>query len=293
MKYAVLNKTEGESLLRDFYTLSGLRTVLFDNYGRDTLSYPASLPEFCRLVRSTRQGEEACLQCDQTACRRARTERRPVVYTCHSGLTEVIMPLRAGEETIGYFLLCHIVQEDEREQSWERCRERCAPYVSDEAVLRAAWDELPRVSGDFLRASSSLLLLAAHAVIEAQMVRVVSDSMTTRLEKYVDDHLEQSLTSERICTALGVSRTALYHLATDAYGCGISEYITRRRIRRAQELLIRTNQGGVDICNQCGFNNYNYFIRVFKKQTGFTPKMYRKQFAERDSIGECVELADV
>lgn len=293
MKRAVLNKSEAEALLRDFHILSGLRTVVFDSQGRDTLSHPSELPKFCRLVRSTQRGEEACLQCDQIACQSARAERRPVVYTCHSGLTEVIMPLRVGEETIGYFLLCHIVPEEEQAQTWERCRRRCASYVSDEAALRAAWEELPRVSGDFLRASGSLLLLAAHTVVQTQMVRVVSDSMTARLEKYVDDYLGQPLNSKQICTALGVSRTALYHLSTEAFGCGISEYITRRRVCKAQELLSQTELSGKSVCQQCGFSNYNYFIRVFKKQTGFTPKAYRKQFAERCDVEEGIELGNV
>ena len=50
---AVFDKGELLVLLRDFYQLTGLRTVVFDEWGMDILSYPPELPAYCRLVRGT------------------------------------------------------------------------------------------------------------------------------------------------------------------------------------------------------------------------------------------------
>ena len=69
---AVFDKGELLVLLRDFYELTGLRTVVFDEWGMDILSYPQQLPDYCRLVRATPQGEMGCRLCDQKACRQAR-----------------------------------------------------------------------------------------------------------------------------------------------------------------------------------------------------------------------------
>ena len=49
---AVFDKGELLVLLRDFYELTGLRTVVFDEWGMDILSYPQQLPDYCRLVLS-------------------------------------------------------------------------------------------------------------------------------------------------------------------------------------------------------------------------------------------------
>ena len=73
---AVFDKGELLVLLRDFYELTGLRTVVFDEWGMDILSYPQQLPDYCRLVRATPQGEMGCRLCDQKACRQARMEER-------------------------------------------------------------------------------------------------------------------------------------------------------------------------------------------------------------------------
>ena len=47
----VFNKEEMLVLLQDFHRLTGLRTVVFDTYGMDILSYPPELPAYCKLVR--------------------------------------------------------------------------------------------------------------------------------------------------------------------------------------------------------------------------------------------------
>ena len=48
------------------------------------------------------------------------------------------------------------------------------------------------------------------------------------------------------------------------------------------ELLTGTDLTNSEICQQIGIADYNYFFRVFRKQTGFTPQAYRKQFGETD-----------
>ena len=67
---AVFDKTELLVLLQDFYELTGLRTVVFDEWGMDILSYPRQLPAFCQLVRAAPEGEQGCRLCDQRACHR-------------------------------------------------------------------------------------------------------------------------------------------------------------------------------------------------------------------------------
>ena len=112
--------------------------------------------------------------------------------------------------------------------------------------------------------------------------RLVPGSMQERLTHYVSEHLAEDLSSERICTALGVGRTALYELSKQTYGCGIHEYVRQLRIRHAMQLLTTTKLTNSEICQKIGIADYNYFFRVFRKQTGFTPQAYRKQFGETD-----------
>ncbi len=275
---AVFDKEKLLVLLRDFYELTGLRTVVFDEWGMDILSYPSELPAYCRLIRSTPAGETGCRLCDQKACRRAGQEGKTRIYPCHAGLIEAITPIRVDGVVAGYLLLSHIVQGADEEAEWQRARELCAGYGIPEQTLHEAYCQLPRTPYSILRAACDLLSLSAQALCQVHMAQLVPGSPQETLNRFLSDHLAEDLSSARICQALGMGRTALYNLSKETYGCGINEYVRRLRIQRAMELLSTTHLTNSEICQQIGIADYNYFFRVFRAQTGLTPQAYRRQF---------------
>lgn len=122
----VFNKEEMLVLLQDFHRLTGLRTVVFDTYGMDILSYPPELPAYCKLVRGVPEGVIGCHLCDQNACRNATRRKETVIYTCHAGLIEVITPILIDGAAVGFLLLSHIVQGADEAAEWAVAKERCA-----------------------------------------------------------------------------------------------------------------------------------------------------------------------
>jgi AraC-like DNA-binding protein len=58
------------------------------------------------------------------------------------------------------------------------------------------------------------------------------------------------------------------------------QFLNEVRIGQACRLLINENNSVSDICYTCGYNNNSYFIRQFRKITGFTPLNYRRKFAD-------------
>lgn len=276
---AVFDKEELLVLLRDFYELTGLRTVVFDEWGMDILSYPSELPAYCQLIRGSAAGEQGCRLCDQMACQRARQEKKTWIYPCHAGLIEAITPIEVNGAIVGYLLLSHIVQGADEEAEWQRARTLCAEYGIDETRLHEAYCQLPRTPFRILQAASDLLSLAAQALCQAHMAQLVPGSPQEKLNRFLSEHLAEDLSGERICEALKMKRTALYELSKRTYGCGIHEQLTRLRIQRAMQLLTTTDLTNNEICQQIGIADYNYFFRVFRRQTGLTPQAYRRQFS--------------
>lgn len=274
---AVFDKDELLVLLRDFHELTGLRAAMLDAWGLDFLSYPPGLPRFCRMVRAAPGGAQGCRLCDENACRRAQREKKPIIYVCHAGLIEVITPILAEGVTVGYLLLSHIVQGADEAAEWAVVQQRCAAYGLAGEALRAAYGELPRAPFPIFRAAADLLSLAAKALYLDRIARLVPGGPQDRLNCFLSEHLDEELKIPRICRELGFSRTALYQLAKEAYGCGLSEHIVRLRIQKAIQLLTETDCSISEICHQIGIQDYNYFFRIFRRQTGVTPKFYRQQ----------------
>lgn len=56
---------------------------------------------------------------------------------------------------------------------------------------------------------------------------------------------------------------------------GIAEVIRLRRIEKAKSPLLQSPEFNLsEVASLCGFHDYNYFITVFKKITGTSPKQF-------------------
>ena len=271
----VFHKKELLVLLQDFYCLTGLRAVVFDSFGMEVLSYPPELPAYCRLIRSVPNGKTGCYLCDQAACRKATRQKQTVIYPCHAGLIEVITPIQINDAVVGFLLLSHIVQGADEQGEWDYAQKCCGAYKVDADALREAYNALPRTPYPVLKSASDLLALAAAALYQKGLTRLAADSMQEKLSRYLAGHLHEELTSEALCQALSISRKGLYYLSRQTYGCGIHEQITRLRVQKAMQLLGDTSLSNAQVGQQVGFPDGNYFYRVFRKQTGLTPRQYR------------------
>lgn len=93
----------------------------------------------------------------------------------------------------------------------------------------------------------------------------------------VDYDLTADLSLRSISAQLRVNSNYLSTLFRRECGCTLTEYVNWRRIDRALALLRDSDQRIQEIAEACGFSDVNYFIRLFKRQTGITPGQYRAQ----------------
>ena len=83
-------------------------------------------------------------------------------------------------------------------------------------------------------------------------------------------------TNETVAEKLNVNSSYLSTLFHREYGCTLTDFVNKERIDRGILLLQMTTKPIQDIAADCGIQDVNYFIKLFKKQTGFTPKQYRE-----------------
>lgn len=73
-----------------------------------------------------------------------------------------------------------------------------------------------------------------------------------------------------------LSETHFRRIFKDITGSSPNEFITKIKINRAKELLLFTEYSISEIAESCGFEDQNYFSRVFKLNAGTNPTEYRK-----------------
>ena len=71
-------------------------------------------------------------------------------------------------------------------------------------------------------------------------------------------------------------------------GMSYKEYLTGLRIEEAKKMLLDQNMSVMDVCQNIGYVNVSYFIKIFQEYTGMTPARFRD---EREELiyDECKE----
>jgi AraC-like DNA-binding protein len=96
-----------------------------------------------------------------------------------------------------------------------------------------------------------------------------------RVLAYVDEHLGEPVSLADMARSAGLSRMYFAARFRAATGLRPHDYILRRRIDRAKQMLVETNEALVDVALDVGFQTQAHFTTVFKKIVGETPGRWR------------------
>lgn len=107
-------------------------------------------------------------------------------------------------------------------------------------------------------------------------------SIVITVKSYIDHNLDQDISRESLAEQVYLNQDYLARIFKKEIGESIGTYITRKRVERAKEYLIKTNESVNAIALNVGYDNFSYFSKVFKSCVGVTPKEFRKQ--ERKGI---------
>ncbi|WP_188455512.1 helix-turn-helix domain-containing protein [Virgibacillus oceani] len=94
-------------------------------------------------------------------------------------------------------------------------------------------------------------------------------------QRYIYNHLYEEITLGQLARISNLSPNYLSGLFKKEAGLSISKYIQRQRVDEAKKLLSLTTYPISEIYSWLNFNDQSYFIKVFKKFTGKTPKQFR------------------
>ena len=99
---------------------------------------------------------------------------------------------------------------------------------------------------------------------------------TRKAIEYIRIKLDQDLSLGLIANALNINPYQLSREFKKETGSSITEYINTQRINESLYLLENQAMSITDTAYAVGFNDLNYFTKVFKKTKGLTPSQYRK-----------------
>ncbi|WP_010181494.1 hybrid sensor histidine kinase/response regulator transcription factor [Aquimarina agarilytica] len=110
-------------------------------------------------------------------------------------------------------------------------------------------------------------------------VTSVDEKFMKRAMGIVEDHMmDTEFSVETLVAEMGMSRSNLYLKLKEITGLSSSEFIRSVRLKRAVQLIKKSDMSVKEIMYMTGFNTASYFSKCFKKQYGMVPSEYVKTY---------------
>ena len=102
---------ELNDLMENFYILTGMKIVLFDENYQEITAYPADSETFCDCMRKDKTFNQNCNISDRICFEECKKNKKLFIHKCHAGLTEATAPIFENNKIIGYMMFGQITDE--------------------------------------------------------------------------------------------------------------------------------------------------------------------------------------
>ena len=258
-------------LMNNFYNLTKMKIDIYDDNFNKILSVPENDCGFCIQLKNNPVLLNRCIECDRSARSVCRQKSSMYMYTCHAGLIEAISPLKMNGIILGYIMLGQIIDKAEKKKKKTQILDYAGEFISRD--LGEEYNKITTKDRKQINAAANIMEACACYLWVSRLVRVNEDSLSVLISRYIDNNLTADLSVNALCSQFGLSRNKLYKISHDTYGSTIAAYVRKRRVLKAAALL----KSGYSVANAAvssGFEDYNYFSEIFKKEIGVLPSKY-------------------
>lgn len=201
---------------------------------------------------------------------------------CFAGLSETAVPLRVGDNLIGFLRTGEVMTRQPTDKHFHRVtRDLKTMGVNvDPEKLRAAYFQSRVFTTKQYESVVQLLrIFAEHLSIMANQVGVLTENAEpaaiTRARQFIDANHTEDLSLSQVARSANMSTFYFCKQFKKATGFSFTDYLGRVRIEKAKQQLLKPHSRVSEVAYEVGFQSLTHFNRVFKKLSGESPTTFR------------------
>jgi len=246
------------------------------------LSQMGHFNNYCLMLRATPSGAAACRECDQENVRSGLLKRSELLYRCHAGLREVIVPLY---DQSGAYIGCLTTGQFLSEEDKRASRMAIGRLASTHKIAATSlWDSYKQtkvltslqIEGliEFLKIVGGFIVETHNKLLFMEAVDGI-DKIEQIKRHVAKNHMRQLTiadTAKKFCMSPGhFCRFFKRHEKLS-----FISYLNIYRVERAAEMLRMTERSIAEIAFLTGFGSVSQFNRTFKSVKTCSPGCFRR-----------------
>jgi len=237
---------------------------------------------FCAMMARTNRVCAACLEVQRKLTQKVGDRSRTV--TCFAGLSDSAVPIRVGDQLIGFLQTGQVLLKQPRKFHFDRIAKRLVEWGTrvDLRKTREAYFHTRVLTKNQYRSIVRLLeIFGRHLSILSNQIAVETSSAEppaiTRAKQFIAQNQGGAICLATVAKAVNTSTFYFCKLFKRTTGLTFTDYLARVRIEKAKTLLLDRNRRVSEVAYDVGFQSLTHFNRVFRKIVGESPTQYRKQ----------------
>lgn len=264
---------EINSILKNFYSISGIRISIHDSEFNEIYSYPSEGAVFCKTLQNNAAVLKDCKSNDKKAFDIVKSTGEVYVYKCHCGLYEAVAPIYHFGVLSGYLMMGQI--RDTTEGSLEYIIKKSSQILKSNDKAIEISKTIKAIDRDLISAYISIMTVLAEYITSENKLFSYSDQLPQLIMEYIQKNFSSKITLSILSQKFGCCNSTLAKCFKKEYGVSIMSYICKLRLKKSEELLCKTRKSLKEISFECGFYDQNYFSKTFAKAYGCSPSEYR------------------
>ena len=268
--------------VRAFSTVTGMPLALrpIERWQPALRGAPNENP-FCELMARSNRVCAACLEVQRKLTEKTGDRSRTV--TCFAGLSDSAVPIRVGDQLIGFLQTGQVLLKQPTKFRFDRAARKLVEWGVDVDLgkAREAYFHTKVLTKKQYRSMLRLLeIFGRHlSILSNQIVmenQEAEPAAVTRAKQFIAQNQNNAICLATVAKAVNTSTFYFCKLFKRATGLTFTDYLARVRIEKAKTLLLDPNRRVSEVAYDIGFESLTHFNRVFRKIVGRSPSSYRQ-----------------
>lgn len=244
--------------------------------------------KFCSYLRKLKLNN-LCDNSNTFWVKKAVKSKKPFIYKCPFGLTEIVVPIIVENKCIG----CVVTGQVRTKNDSFTIPSDITLLSQEYIMLKKMYNEVPILSCQTINAVKNFINHIINYIFEVDFESLKSSFLSSdklnkfeknvvnNIKRYIERNLSnKKITLTKISEDLSLPPYYISHLFKESTGHSISHYIVLLKVKKALQLLRDPSLSIKQIVNLCGFYDEHYFNKLFKKEFKISPGQFRRSLSK-------------
>ena len=270
------------SILKDFYNISGIRISIHDAEFNEIYSYPKEASAFCSCMQQNSDVLADCLKNDLTAFERVKATEEVYIYKCRRGLYEAVAPIYHFGTLSGYLMMGQICDNDQTNKEYivNRAEEILGDRDSAEKISKT----VKAINRKLIYSYINIMTVISEYLTGTNKLFANNEKLPQLVKEYINKNYSSKITLTILSQKFECCNATLTKSFKKEYNLSIMTYLNDIRLEKASEMIVKTRKPFKEIAIDCGFYDQNYFSKMFSRKFNCSPSEYRALKTESNKI---------